>query len=133
MQGESCLNYISLFLRADEADFSAGFRPVGDKKRQGGGGRPPWRRGTMGESGGFGRFLFLEAEEPLQGGDEEDAHQAGGEAAVIEQVAAVESRDASHQGVVEHTCHNTGAPAVLAGDGTQAVGIAQAREGWPGH
>lgn len=50
MQGESCLNYISLFLRADEADFSAGFRPVGDKKRQGGGGRPPWRRGTDGQA-----------------------------------------------------------------------------------
>ena len=69
--------------------------------------------------------LVLGGGELFQLRHQNDADQRGGEAAVVQAVAAVEVGHGGHQQVVHHSGDEAVAPAVLVGDGAQAVGVAQ--------
>lgn len=68
-----------------------------------------------------GRLFVPGLEEHFHDRDEQEADQRRGEAAVIEQEAAVRERHACDQRVMQHAEHDPGPPAVFARDGERPL------------
>ena len=69
--------------------------------------------------------FFFGFAEPLQLGNQHQADQRCGKAAVVQQEAAVQGRYSRNQQIMQTASQHAAAPAVLAGNGAQAVGVAQ--------
>ena len=69
--------------------------------------------------------LVLGFEKAFQNGNEQHTHDAGGEAAVVQQEAAVQDGDVGNDAVVEHSCKDTANETIFARYGSQSIGKAQ--------
>ena len=69
--------------------------------------------------------VSLQSAELFQDRYQDDAHEDGGEAAVVQAEATVQTGHQGDQAVVDHSGHKAVCPAVLIAAGAEAVGVAQ--------